>query len=260
MKRLLPVLATAIVLAGPSYSQDREAGSHAFSPELQSMVVESDPTLHFRTQRRQSGRMDLDAGVLRAAYRLQWDGAVSATPELTARTWMEANGDSFGWASAKDLVLIDQVRTPHSAHLTYQQTFRGVPVHRRTVKVNLGPDGLPTMVFSTYAPHLKSIDVFDTTPSVSPEQARQQVQLLIAAADVTTSDPELVVYPLADPVLAWRLIAWSSYQPGEWEVLLNAHSAQIIHLLDQARRYRHPDITRAGRSPSSRTMRRREST
>ncbi len=247
MKQSLLVLVAVFVLAGSASAQRQSAAFRALPAASRALVVDVDPTQRFRTARLPGGRLDLDARVLRAAYRLQWAGAVLDTPELTARAWMRGAREQFGWDSADDLVLVAEVRTEYSTHLTFQQTYGGVPVHGRTVKVNLGPHGRPTMVFSTYASHLERAARISPTPSVSAREASELARQLIAPQSAQASTPELVVYPRAEPVLAWRVIAWPSGAPGEWEVLLNAQTGKAIHLADRVMRRHDPDSTHAHR-------------
>ena len=201
-------------------------------------LVESDPSTKFSTQNVSNGRMDMDAGVLRASYRIQPTMKALATAELTARAWMQQQQAQFGWTTTDDLDLLDKVETPYSTHLTFQQTMGGLPVHRRVVKVNLGSDGLPTMVLSDYAPHLQDVDAFDSSLTVSESEIRLQVEQMIAPGRAWILDPELVVYPSDPPVLAWRIVAGVKGAPGEWEVVIDGHSGTPLYVLDLAR-YRH---------------------
>ncbi len=243
MRIILLVLAALLLSAESSLSQKLSAAHDALPAASLPFVTQVDVSVQFNQRSIPDGRIDTDSGILRAAFRIQAEGPPLATPEQTARAWMAENRIRFGWTTADDLELTEEIRTSYSTHLTFQQTFHGVPVHRRRVKVNLGPSGLPTMVLSGYAPHLAEIDAFDATPTVSSDQAKRQAQQLVSAAGASSSEPELVVYPLATPVLVWRVIAWPVGAPGEWEVLLNAHSGATIHLLDRVIRHRHEDST-----------------
>jgi len=221
----------SLLLTCPAWAQRHTVTLPAAT---QAYVVSSDPTAALNQRRTANGRIDLDTGMLRAAYRIQATSPVLATPEQTARAWMQQQQDRFGWTNTDDLVLQDEIQTSYSTHLTFQQVFRGVPVHRRTVKVNLGPDGLPTMALSDYVLHLKDAGALDTTPALSSELAREQSQQLIAPNRAFSTEPTLVIYPTNPPVLAWRTMVWIDGMPGEWEVMLNAHTAVPLHVLDQA--------------------------
>ena len=237
---LLLAAALASVLPDPVLAQNQKASVDLLPAASQSLVVLYEPTMQFNEITIPNGRRDVDAGVLRAAYGIQAAGPVQATPELTARAWMAQVGGEFGWSTGEDLVLVDEVETAFSAHLTFQQTFHGIPVHRRFIKVNLGADGLPTMVLSAYAPHLAGAGAFDVAPLINADQARTIATQLVTLGDASSTEPVLVVYPLEVPVLAWTVTAWPEGAPGEWEVLINARSGAAIYLLDLAM-YHHGD-------------------
>ena len=239
MRRLLPFLALVVLLgvfAEPSLAQDRTSrvAFEALTPAVQARVVTGDPLLRFRTQAVPGGRVDVDEGVLRAAYRIGRRVPLAATPEATARAYLNAEAPRFGWPDADDLDLKTVVRGRYSTHLTFQQTFFGLPVYNRLIKVNLNPAGQPTMVLSGYAPHLARLSTFNTSPSLSAAAAQARVQAAVSAGGARTSTPELVVYPAQTPRLAWRMLAWPDGLPAEWEVLLDARTGEIIHLLDQS--------------------------
>ena len=63
----------------------------------------------------------------------------------------------------------------------------GLPIHRRYVKVNLGADGLPTMVVSDYAPHLQNIAGLNTTPAFSAAKAQSMAHELMAPSRAHSS-------------------------------------------------------------------------
>ena len=220
----------------------------------QGYAVAVDPSMQFNERSVSGGRIDADHGVWRAAYRIKAPGPALATAEATARAWMAEQGERFGWATAEDLVLTENIATGYSAHLTFEQTFRGLPVHRRSVRVNLGRDGLPTMVLSAYAPHLKQVGSFDVVPSVTMAQARRLAEQAISAGGASSTEPVLVVYPMEVPLLAWRTIVWPADVPGEWEVLLNAHSGALVYVMDRTIQHHPTDTTHVVRRVDGKGM------
>ena len=148
--------------------------------------------------------IDTTLGIWRAVYNIRMPDPPLATPELTARTYLERNAARFGLTTSEPLVIIDHVRTNFSTHLTFQQTYRGLPVYKRTVKVNLGRDGRPTMVLNTFAPHVDAETALEPTPFIVSNQATRQAQALITPNAATSTEPELMVYPATPPQLAWR--------------------------------------------------------
>ena len=111
MRRLLSFLALVVLLsvfAEASFAQDRTSrvAFEALTPAVQARVVTGDPLLRFRTEAVPGGRMDVDDGVLRAAYRIGRRVPQAATAEATARTYLNAEAARFGWPDADDLDLM----------------------------------------------------------------------------------------------------------------------------------------------------------
>lgn len=234
MSRILLVVLLGLSLFIPATSV--QAQTRPLTAAARAHLVEQDSLLNFRTQPVTNGRYDVDAGVLRAAYRIEADLRVPAgAPAASARAFLEAAAPRFGWAPAgDDLDVVSVVETPHSSHVVLQQTFFGRPVYHRRVKVSLDRHGQPTMVLSGYAPHLRQIRSFDSQPALSADAAAARVREIVTADRMTTGTPELVVYPSKQPRLAWRLLAWPSDHAAEWEILLDAHSGELIQLIDQS--------------------------
>ena len=232
-------------------AQDRAAriAFEALTVEAQARVVPADTLLRFRTRAVPGGRIDLDEGVLRAAYRIGRRVTPDASPEAMARSYLAAEAALFGWTeTADDLEPTTVVEGRYSTHVTYQQTFYGLPVYNRLVKVNLNPTGQPTMVVSSYAPHLALVRSFSPSPSLSAAAAETRAQALVSTQGAQTSTPTLVVYPSETPRLAWRLLAWPEGVAAEWEVLIDAHTGEVILLFDQSTHahWEEPESRRAG--------------
>ncbi len=209
-------------------------------------VVAYDPLTQFRTERVPDGRMDMDLGILRAAYRLSPQMDPQATPEATARTWLELEGTRFGINSTQNLELTRDAGTQGVRHLTFQQTMAGIRVYGRFVQVSLGTNGLPVMAQSGYAPHLDEAQAIRSDPAIKGDQAEALASYAVSTQGAQTSRAELLVYPEEAPRLAWRIIAIPDDYAGEWEVLLDANTGQIIHLIDlqiRARPLSAPDST-----------------
>ncbi|MEM6647820.1 MAG: T9SS type A sorting domain-containing protein [Bacteroidota bacterium] len=173
-------------------------------------------------------RADVAGGTLRAQYRIQTDIADAAEPQRAAHVYLRTHAAAFGLdASLQDLDLVDERRTTYATHLRYQQMYKGVPVYFRFVQVNLSAEGRPTMVTNRYATHLRTA-VLDVTPAVSEAEARSFAETEIAADRAEVARQTLTVYPSDPPRLAWQLAMRTPAQ--DWEVLLDAHTRQVIHL------------------------------
>jgi hypothetical protein len=217
----------------------REARS-VLRDDLLKIARSSDQTVRFRTSRTPSGRVDLEAGVARAVYRVSGSVAAASAHE-TALTLLRSRSAEFGWSSAAaDLRLLEVRDTGVSQHVLFEQTYRGLPVHRRYVKVNLGRGGLPESVLSGYAPGLDRADL-SITPSVGAESVRSIVRDL-SLLPVASSEPVLVVVPGPSPRLAWRIKFRPDGRPGEWEALIDAHTGEEIQILSVSISRRSPSV------------------
>lgn len=220
-----------MVLVGSATAQV----SPGLRPEAAVRLAPVDTLLHFRTRPVPGGRIDVDDGVWRAAYRLRARVAETSTPEAAARSYLRHLAPQFGWtAETAELHLAAGHQTPVSHHLVFQQTFAGLPVYNRRVKVNLDAGRQPTMVLSAYAPHLNHVAGFDPRPSLSVSDVRSLVQARVVQGAFTHSTPELVVWPSAPPKLAWQVLVWPQGLPAEWNLVLDAHTGEVLHLVNQA--------------------------
>ena len=246
MKRWCAVVALAVLLV-PGVAAQQQTAIEALPASSQSLVLAHDRLSQFQTERIPGGRIDVNLGILRAAYRLKPDMSVQATAEATALQWLAENGAQFGINALEHLELFKDVEAHRVRHLTFQQTFAGLPVYRRFVQVNLGVDGLPSMVLSGYAPHLEQPAALSPIPAIAAAQAQELARMAVSAGGARTGEPVLQFYPETVPRLVWVVVAWPDGAPGEWEVLLDARSGETIHLIDLRMQIRrpaaHPDST-----------------
>ena len=221
--------AIVLLLAGQISHAQVPAAATLPAP-MQPLVVDSDPTVNFRTVSVPGGRMDVDAEVMRAVFRLKPTGQAAEAPEATARAWIDAEADRFGWLSSEEFDLERSILGRYSTHLSFRQTFNGVRVFNRFVQVNLSAGGYPTMVLSGYAPHLRDIKNFNPAPALAAAQASDIARRSVYDGLVRTGEAELFVYPSAEPRLVWRVVTWPEGIPLSWEVLVDAHTGEVIYL------------------------------
>ncbi len=222
----------------PSQAQQnpsvRSAAVQTLPTISQAQVVDVTDLLSFQTEAIPGGRRDVNDNVLRAAYRIG-RRVQAATPEAAANTYLSQAASQFGWDEAMDdLQQVSVKHTPRSTHIVYQQFFFGVPVYQRQVKVNLNAQDQPTMVISGYAPHLRHLRTFDPQPRLSETEAQGRAQAAVSQRGAQVSDAKLVVVPDATPRLAWQLLAWPDDAPAEWDVLVDAHTGEVLRLVNQA--------------------------
>lgn len=193
-------------------------------------AVATDTLATLQTRAVAGGRVDAATGVYRAAYALALPATPSLAPVDAARAALAPLAERFGWdPAAADLVVADVRAGRYSAHVTFRQTVRGVPVYGATVKINLDRQGRPTMAFSAYRPDLPDVDV---QPVLTAEAAAIRARDAVATGPAHTTAPALVVVPGAPVRLAWRLVAVPQAAPAEWEVLVDAHTGDLLQLLN----------------------------
>ena len=196
-------------------------------------VVDQDPLMRFRLESSGNEQWDLDQQVVRAAFQIAPDMSVQNTPEQTARAWLDIHGSRFGINQTDNLTLIRHVESSGVHHLTLQQTHQDLPVYLRTVQVNLGLTGLPSMVLSAHAPHLEDAAIMQVVPTISAEEAGVLAAGSVSTVAAQTGDAVLNIYPSNPPRLVWQVMAWPEDAPGAWEVLVDAHTGQLVHLIDR---------------------------
>ena len=215
---------------------------NVLSAEARARLAPADTSLAFRTRLVAGGRLEEDTGIFRAAYRLDAPAKPGAAPDVAARAYLREAARAFGLdPETTDLEVARVEATAETRHVLFRQTFHGLPVFHRHVKVSLDRDGAPTMVLNAYASHLHDVRDFDARPALSARDAAATALGHVARGRGRTSTPELVVFPADPPRLAWRLLAWPDDVPAEWSVLIDAHTGALLYLFDQAMRERAGD-------------------
>jgi hypothetical protein len=158
----------------------------------------------------------------------------------TARAFLQANHAALGLDQTLSSLRLASIRHGlSSSHVVYQQTLAGRPVYGAYLAVHLGDAGQVQVVQSRIRPDLR---LETATPALTAVEAVQQARLAIefAAPRANSPAPELVVLPMSDRTarLAWRVLISAAQPQGDWEVLLDAISGQVI------KRYNHLALAR----------------
>ena len=182
-----------------------------------------------QTRLRGQTRIDVQSGLVRAQYD-QAARHVYVRPE----SFLENESSVFGWSKdVGDLVLVDDQRRPQSRHLTYQQTFRGLPVAGRKVRVNMDRQGRVSMVTSAFEAVKADEPSFDILPTFSADAASSKALSELAAGIGLAGSPRLVIHNPAAPRLAWELTVWPESEPAEYKVWIDAQSGAILESYNQ---------------------------
>lgn len=175
------------------------------------------------------GRFDVTTGVRRAAYRIRSRTASAGNTESAARSYLASVAPEYGWPlDLSDLKLELIENTGFANHLTFQQTHRGVPVHDSRVRLSLDRGRRPTMLVSGYMPDLSAID---PNPSLGVDQATRIASEAFTAGANALTAPVLRVLPTRPARLVWRLAVATRNTIEQWQVLVDAHSGELIELL-----------------------------
>ncbi|MBO6574897.1 MAG: M36 family metallopeptidase [Rhodothermales bacterium] len=169
-----------------------------------------------------NARWPVGAAAPAARYRMQQD--------LQGQEPAQALARDFGW-QPDDLQLISRTERQESRHLLYRQTWQGIPVWNRFVRINLDGSERATLV----------VNGFRALESEPPARAavNAAVARSIAAQDGSmTSTPELVVVDMEPARLAWHLMVWPRQENSEFEVLVDAISGDVLHRQDMTVRRR----------------------
>ncbi len=236
MKKLVVLLLAAVTLAAgqPTLAQDRGASGRDFFKEpVRDVVRRVDVASDIRSLRSEAGRIDARSGVTRAVYDASPAEHGRSTPDEAARAVLARYRSEFGLERSGELRLVSRRSTDVSHHILFQQYARGLPVYRRVVKVNLDSDLQPTIVLNGIAPGIESAAP-STRPTVSADEARSVARGTLVRGDAETTVPELQLFPSDPPRLAWQMILWPDELPGEWDVLVDAHSGEVVQVLDLA--------------------------
>lgn len=237
MLRTLPTVAAALFLAaglclpGASFARQNEAGTSGAIPQKArvdtSLLEGNDASVQSR--RKGQSRVDVQSGVVRAQYDLT-SRKVYVRPE----TFLEREAQVFGWsADVDDLVLVNDKQRPNSRHLTYQQTFRGLPVAGRKVRINMDRMGRVSMVTSAFEEVRADETSFDILPSLAADEAVRSALDVLAEGNGQASVPVLVIHNPALPRLAWELMVWPEQEPAEFRVWVDARSGEILESFNQ---------------------------
>ena len=186
--------------------------------------------VQFDTKLDSRGRIDLRSGLVRARY-----GQQRFKTYTDPEHFLKEESVQFGWnRNIDDLDLISDKRRSASRHLTYQQTFAGLPVDAHQVRVNMDSDGRVSMVLSAFVPVNAEERSFNTQPAISSSEAMSRARNELAPNGGQVSAAELIISNPATPILAWKLFVWPLDEPAEYRVLVDAQTGEVVEAFDQA--------------------------
>jgi Zn-dependent metalloprotease len=186
--------------------------------------------------RRVRRQHDPDTGLISSI-----DGFLSAVgegkPEEIARQFLRENYRRLaGRRSLLREVQVDDVsQSPAGYHVRLQQMRQGVPVHNATVSVHLTRDKRVHAAQSRLKPKAAQLDIQAMAKDGIDENEATHIALehIAAREDSTaTSRAESVVLADKEPQLAWKVSLSTSGASGDWIILVDAQSGEILDAHD----------------------------
>lgn len=197
----------------------------AAEPRLQAfrMLREARPTLEAEGLWSSQGHLSVRGGV---------HGPDTRDAESIATEVIAEYSPLFGDPGSVHLETVDVqpgIDTPVT-HVRYQQQLAGVPVFQGEVVVHVREDGsVGSFQGRTHA--VTAAEDFDSKPSLDLEELETFVRSHFAVdADFAEySDPELVVWVQDGAArLAWSLSVLAQDFPGTADILVDAHSGEVV--------------------------------
>jgi hypothetical protein len=158
------------------------------------------------------------------------DAGAAGGADGVARAFLQANHAALGLdQNLSNLRLASTRHGLNSSHMVFQQTMAGRPVYGAYLSVHLDGAGRVQVVHNRTWPDLR---LETANPAISAVDAVQQARAAIefGAPRANSPAPELVVLPMSDSagLLVWRVMISAAQPQGDWEVLLDAASGQVI--------------------------------
>lgn len=186
--------------------------------------------IEFKTVDRQGGTIEVSTGLVRSKYRL-FENKEYRSPTQ----FLRAEGAAFGWKEPeRDLVLISDLQSGSSRHVTYQQTFKGLPVLDHRVRVNMDAEGRVSMVLSAFSPMAADEGTFNATPLITGPDAAERAFSQYADGSGLHSQAKLGIIRPDSPVLVWEVLVWPENEPAEFRVHVDARTGIVIRAINQA--------------------------
>ncbi|MDX1436516.1 MAG: proprotein convertase P-domain-containing protein, partial [Anaerolineales bacterium] len=221
---LILALVAAAVVAGST-----SAGSGTNDSDLEITRGDSE-----ETRRRDNAWVSVDSGQVRVLAGADFR-AESGTPEEMAAEFLRSRSASLGLKSAllNDLEHSFTHSGPAGHTVRFDQFYAGIPVYRGEIAVHLNHENTVTFVANNYQVNTA---VAELAPGVTAAQARAiAYDYLDVQPPLRFQSDELVILSGKQAgTLAYRVLVIASSPLGDWEVLVDAHSGDILNAADIA--------------------------
>ncbi|MCS6776655.1 MAG: proprotein convertase P-domain-containing protein [Chloroherpetonaceae bacterium] len=156
------------------------------------------------------------------------------TPAEAARSYLQTHRDALGLS--EDLSELQQVRQVESLtrhHVTYQQTYRGLPVFGGYISVHLNKQQAVELVNADLVP------ITVEAPLIMAVPEGQAVHTAVQAVGAPLlSPPQAEIGVLVErgrPAAVWRVTFMTSDPGADWEVMVDAARGKVISARNIAR-------------------------
>lgn len=167
---------------------------------------------------------------------------VSATdPELQAREYLAQNLELLG-LKVEDLANLKLHKITHQVTGTtvrLRQFWQGLPVnHNAEITIHIDPHNVVSFVQNGFR---YGVQLANINPSISASSARDQIaQRLNNTGNISfESNTLMVLNHKGHDYLVYRVVIVSDAPVGEWEGLVDAHTGDILQLVDISAYHHH---------------------
>ena len=187
--------------------------------------------------------MNLKTTLLITGFALTFSTMYQAqtTLEAKAKAWISQNSNKIGTTSKDNFDFQSSRKSLSGETLRFQQTINGVPVYEGDIAVHFNKQGEVT--YGTEVAVSKQLKQVDTTPTYNKDNAFDKAKIAAEIKGVIThQENNLYVFLTEDEQtkLVHRVIINSYDTPGDWEIMVDAHSGDVLRVLDIAN-YHHDD-------------------
>jgi Zn-dependent metalloprotease len=181
--------------------------------------------------------MKLKINFLVASFALTFSTmyAQTTTLESKAKDWISKNSNKIGTTSQDHFDLKSSRKSQSGETLRFQQEINGIPVYEGDIAIHFNKKG--EITFATDVPVSKKLKQVNTIPTYSKTDAFDKAKIAAnIAGEITYQENNLYVFLTeeGETKLVHRVIINSYDTPGDWEIMVDAHSGEVIRILDIA--------------------------